>query len=183
MMQSGDNIMMSEKALTYHSFLGSENIHDTIVFTMQRSIIWVRIWIASLTLTKYYPFEHVVYSCVSNTPLNGSLKEINFVQAESILLKLDSFCTTSYTECSGVTFLVISKWFKELETFLLCNPWLLSTWCDYPFERRACVWLCFEMTSLTQLVVMAVTIKTDSINVDQGANNTGRFWVKYVAHC
>ena len=183
MMQSSDIIMMSEKMLTNHSSLGYEIIHAMIVCTIQHSITWVLIWLASLILTKYYPFDQVIYSCVSYTLSNGNLKEMNFVQAECISLKLDKFFTTSYTECSGVTFVVISKWFKELGTVLLCNPWLLSTWGEYLFERSACVWLCFEMRSLNQLVVMAVTIITDSVNVDQGANNTGRFWVKYSVKC
>ena len=77
------------------------------------------IWLASVTLAKYYPFDHVVYSCVSFTPINGTLKERNFVQAEGRLLKLGSFCTTLYTEWSGVTVVVISTWFNELETFLV----------------------------------------------------------------
>ena len=67
------------------------------------------IWLASLTPTKYCPFEHVVYSCMSHTPFNGNLKERNFVQAECMLLKLDLFHTTLCTICIGVTIVVISK--------------------------------------------------------------------------
>ena len=78
MMQSSDSIMMSQNDLTFHSSLRYDNILGTIVFRIQQSITLVRIWLASLTLVKYYPFEHVIYFRVSYTPINGNLKGVNF---------------------------------------------------------------------------------------------------------
>ena len=62
-----------------------------------------------------------------------------------------------------------------LRPFFVVHHMLLNTGYLYLFERGAYVWLCFEMRSLNQLVVIAVVIVIDSIYVVKDANNRGRF--------
>ena len=104
----------------------------------------MKFWPSSPTVAKYHLFQHVIYSWVSYTLLNGNLNERNFVQAEGNLLKLGSFYATSGIECSGVICVVTSERLMDWEHFCC------ATHACYPLDVT---------TSLNEVQVFGCVLK------------------------